>query len=100
MPRCLSRRRGTMHAMDDAATPVRADKWLWAARLVKTRGLAAEAIKAGRVEINGKPIKPSRDVRAGDRLVFRQGATRLEVVVRGLSDRRGPATVAQELYEE
>ncbi len=87
--------------MDEAPAPVRIDKWLWAARLAKTRALAAEAVKGGRVHVNGHAVKPSKEVRAGDRLEVTLGqGTRLAVVVRGLSERRGPASEAQLLYEE
>jgi ribosome-associated heat shock protein Hsp15 len=85
--------------MDDGA-PVRVDKWLWVARLVKTRALGAEAVKAGRVQVNGVPVKPSREVRAGDRLELRTGAVRRAVRILGTAPRRGPATEAQRLYEE
>jgi ribosome-associated heat shock protein Hsp15 len=86
--------------MDDASTPVRIDKWLWAARLVKTRTLAADAVKGGRVEVNGQRIKPSRDVRPGDRIELTIGPVRRVVVVHGTSERRGPAVEAVRLYEE
>jgi ribosome-associated heat shock protein Hsp15 len=80
--------------------PVRVDKWLWAARLTKTRALAADAIKAGRVQVNGVPAKPSKDVRPGDRLELRTGPVRVSVVIRGTAQRRGPAKEAELLYEE
>ena len=80
--------------------PVRLDTWLWAARLVKTRGLAADAVKGGRVQVNGQRIKPSREIHPGDRLEITLGAVRLAVVVRGTSARRGPASEAALLYEE
>lgn len=86
--------------MSEPADPVRVDKWLWAARLVKTRGLAAEAIKGGRVQVNGQRVKPSRDLRPGDRLEITLGPLRRTVVVRGLSEHRGPAASAGLLYEE
>jgi ribosome-associated heat shock protein Hsp15 len=86
-----------MTGMDE---PVRLDKWLWAARMTKTRALAAEAIKAGRVQVNGTVAKPSKELKAGDRVEFRTGPLRLGVVVRGLSARRGPASAAALLYEE
>ncbi len=87
--------------MDEAPAPVRIDKWLWAARLAKTRALAAEAVKGGRVHVNGHAVKPSKEVGAGDRLEVTLGqGTRLVVVVRGTSERRGPASEAQLLYEE
>ena len=80
---------------------LRVDKWLWAARFYKTRGLAIEAVKGGRVGVNGARVKPSRDVVVGDtvEISFGQGR-RIEVVVRGLSPRRGPAKEAQLLYDE
>jgi ribosome-associated heat shock protein Hsp15 len=83
--------------MDD---PVRVDKWLWAARLVKTRALAADAVKGGRVHVNGRAVKPSRDVRAGDEVEVTIGQVRRTVVVRGTAERRGPARDAALLYEE
>ena len=85
-------------ASDDE--PVRIDKWLWAARLVKTRGLAVEAVSGGRVQVNGQRVKPSKEVHAGDELEVTLGQTRLSLVVRGTSRHRGPATQAALLYEE
>lgn len=79
---------------------VRLDKWLWAARFFKTRSLATDEIDKGRVQVNGQPAKPSREVRVGDLLQIRQGAVTRQVAVKGLSDVRGPAPVAQALYEE
>ena len=79
---------------------VRLDKWLWAARFYKTRTLATEEIDKGRVEVNEQPAKPSREVRVGDRLQLRQGQVPRTVIVRALSEVRGPAPVAQQLYEE
>ena len=86
--------------MDDRSAPVRIDKWLWASRLVKTRTLAADAVKGGRVAVNGERIKPSRDVRPGDRVELTVGPVRRVVVVRATAERRGPATEAVRLYEE
>src|SRR4051794_40254540 len=80
--------------------PVRIDKWLWAARLVKTRALGAEAVRGGRVEVNGQRVKPSKDVRPGDRVEITLGTTRLSVDVRGTALRRGPASEAALLYDE
>jgi ribosome-associated heat shock protein Hsp15 len=80
--------------------PVRVDRWLWAARLVKTRALAVEAIKGGRVDVNGERAKPSKDVRAGDRIEISSGSLRRTVIVRATSVRRGPASEAALLYEE
>jgi ribosome-associated heat shock protein Hsp15 len=79
---------------------VRLDKWLWAARFFKTRGLAAEAVAGGKVEINGARSKPSRIVRAGDELAIRRGSFEWIVVVRDVSRLRGPAPRAQALYQE
>jgi ribosome-associated heat shock protein Hsp15 len=80
--------------------PVRVDRWLWAARMVKTRALAVEAIKGGRVEVNGERAKPSKEVRPGDRVEITTGPLRRCVVVIGTSVRRGPASEAALLYEE
>jgi ribosome-associated heat shock protein Hsp15 len=80
--------------------PVRVDRWLWAARLVKTRALAVDAIKGGRVEINGERAKPSKEVRPGDRLEIATGPFRRTVVIGATTVRRGPATEAAQLYEE
>lgn len=85
---------------DRALTSLRLDKWLWAARLVKTRALAVEQIERGRVLVNGQPAKPSRELKAGDRLELRLGSEARVLLVRGLSAQRGPAPVAQALYEE
>jgi len=79
---------------------VRIDKWLWAARFYKTRSLASEAIKGGKVSVNGQRSKPGRELAVGDRVVLRQGYDERTVIVQALSDRRGPASVAQQLYEE
>jgi len=79
---------------------MRLDKWLWAARLFKTRSLAAEAVERGRVDVNGAACKPARELRVGDRVRVRQPPFVMELVVRGLSAQRGPAPVARELYEE
>lgn len=79
---------------------VRLDKWLWAARFFKTRGLAAEDIGRGRVSVNGQVAKASRELKPGDVLQWRQDAVQRTVVVKGLSHIRGPAPQAQLLYEE
>ena len=87
-----------------AATPstdkVRLDKWLWAARFFKTRGLSSEAIDKGHVQCNGAPAKPSREVRLGDVIEFRAGWDLRTVRVLGISGVRGPAPQAALLYEE
>ena len=79
---------------------LRIDKWLWAARFFKTRSLAADEIGKGRVRVNGDVAKASREVKAGDTVALRQGTLTRSVLVRGLSGQRGPAPVAQLLYEE
>ncbi len=79
---------------------LRIDKWLWAARFYKTRSLATDEIGKGRVQINGQDVKPAREVRVGDEITVRQGVVTRVVHVRGLSLQRGPAPVAQMLYEE
>jgi ribosome-associated heat shock protein Hsp15 len=78
----------------------RLDKWLWAARFFKTRGLASQAISGGKVHLNDQRVKPSRPVRVGDELSIVRGQQHMTVVVQALSDRRGPAPVAQTLYAE
>jgi len=79
---------------------VRIDKWLWAARFYKTRSLAVDEINKGRVQVNQADVKPSREVRAGDMVSLRQGHTQRTVQVLGVSESRGPAPVAQLLYQE
>jgi len=79
---------------------LRIDKWLWAARFFKTRSLAADEIGKNRVQVNGDIAKASREVKAGDTVAIRLGAVTRTVLVRGLSGQRGPAPVAQQLYEE
>jgi ribosome-associated heat shock protein Hsp15 len=79
---------------------VRIDKWLWAARFFKTRSLAARACELGRIEWNGQPAKPAREVRVGDLLRVKNDSGEFIVDVLVLSDLRGPATVAQTLYRE
>ncbi|HEY6136027.1 MAG TPA: RNA-binding S4 domain-containing protein [Rubrivivax sp.] len=80
---------------------VRLDKWLWAARLFKTRTLATDEVNRGRISVNGQAVKPSRDLKVGDRVTIRQGGGVERVIdVLGLSAQRGPAPVAQALYAE
>ena len=79
---------------------VRLDLWLWAARFFKTRALAKSAIESHRVEVAGQGAKPSRAVRAGERLRIRRGDDVFEVDVLGVSEKRGSAPVAQTLYRE
>jgi ribosome-associated heat shock protein Hsp15 len=82
--------------MDD----LRLDKWLWAARFYKTRSLATAEVIKGRVQVNDQPAKPARALHVGDRIELRQATVTRTVVVLGLSQIRGPAPVAQALYEE
>jgi len=86
--------------MSQQEEPIRIDKWLWAARFFKTRSLAAEAVSGGKVEINGERAKPSRIVRAGDKLCVRRGPYEWIIVVKEVSRLRGPAPQAQRLYDE
>ncbi len=81
-------------------TSVRMDKWLWAARLFKTRALAARACALGRIQSNGQPAKAARETRIGDRLQVTNDSGDFEVEVLLLSEVRGPASVAQPLYRE
>ena len=84
----------------EGADKIRLDKWLWAARLYKTRSLAAEAIGGGKVQVNGERAKPAKLVRPGDELRVRKGAYELQLKVLALLERRGPAATAAALYEE
>lgn len=79
---------------------VRLDLWLWAARFFKTRSLAKQAIEAGRVEVGGQAVKPSRGIKPGEKVSVRRGDERFEIEVIGLSEKRGSAPVAQALYAE
>ena len=79
---------------------LRIDKWLWAARFYKTRSLASEEIGKGRVQVNEQIAKPSREIKVGDTVVMRQGPISRSVIIQGISHQRGPASVAQHLYEE
>jgi ribosome-associated heat shock protein Hsp15 len=81
-------------------TSVRIDKWLWAARFFKTRALAAKACDLGRIQSNGQPAKPAREVRIGNMLRITNDGGDFEVAVLLLSDTRGPASVARTLYRE
>ena len=79
---------------------MRLDKWLWAARFFKTRSLAQQAVAAGRVQLNGERTKPAHEVKPNDSIVVRVGDWRWAIIVRELSERRGPAEEARKLYEE
>ncbi len=79
---------------------MRIDKWLWAARFFKTRALASRSCELGRIESNGQPSKPAREVRVGDLLRVKNDSGEFQLEVLGLSEMRGPAAVAQTLYRE
>ena len=89
-----------MPSPQDNPGKVRLDKWLWAARFYKTRGLSSEEIDKGRVLVNGQASKPSKEPKVGDTIAIRNGPVARTVVVRALSGVRGPAPVAALLYEE
>jgi ribosome-associated heat shock protein Hsp15 len=84
----------------DAPDAVRVDKWLWAARFFKTRGLAADAVAGGKVEVNGQKPKPAKTIHPGDVVRVRLGPYEHLVTVTGLSERRGPPAEAAKLYVE
>jgi ribosome-associated heat shock protein Hsp15 len=90
----------TVKVDDSAQAATRIDKWLWAARFFKTRSLATQAVDRGRVLCNEARVKPARDVRPGDLVSVDNGSTRWEVRVKAIAEVRGPASVAQLLYEE
>ena len=79
---------------------VRIDKWLWAARFFKTRSLASRACDLGRIQSNGQPAKPAREVHVGNMLRVTNDGGEFEVEVLLLSETRGPAAIAQTLYRE
>lgn len=79
---------------------VRIDKWLWAARFYKTRSLASAAVNGGKVHLNGQRIKPARTVKQGDTLHIQRELSDTEITVLALAEKRGPARIAQTLYEE
>ncbi|MDH5378742.1 MAG: S4 domain-containing protein [Gammaproteobacteria bacterium] len=91
-----------MNTLDQEAqnAPVRIDKWLWAARFFKTRSLAIEAVNGGKVHVDGDRVKPSKKIQIGMRLEISIGLEQRTVLVRGLAERRGSASIAQSLYEE
>lgn len=79
---------------------IRIDKWLWAARFYKTRSLATDDIHKGRVQVNGNDVKPAREIKPGDTVAIRLDSITRTVAVLAVSDKRGPAPVAQTLYAE
>ncbi len=88
------------HVATEELIEVRADVWLWAARMYKTRSLAKQAIDGGKVDVNGGGCKPAKAVHAGDSIRLTRGEERLEVEILALSEKRGPASAAQALYRE
>jgi ribosome-associated heat shock protein Hsp15 len=85
---------------EETTGSLRLDKWLWAARLFRTRSLAAAAVERGQVRIGGERVKPARLLKVGDRLTVQRGDETLDVVVQALVAVRGPATAAQMTYAE
>lgn len=83
-----------------ADSAVRLDKWLWAARIYKTRAVAAQAIRAGRVDVNDVRAKPAKTLSLGDRVRIRKSPFEFRLTVRALSGQRGRAAQAALLYEE
>ncbi len=79
---------------------MRIDKWLWAARFYKTRSVAQAAVEGGKVKLNGERVKPAKEVRTGDQLDMTIAVQDWTITVLALSDKRGPASVAQTLYQE
>ena len=88
------------HVTDEPLTEVRADVWLWAARMYKTRSLAKQAIEGGKIDVNGAGCKPSKALHVGDRVRLTRGEERLELEILALAEHRGPASVAHTLYRE
>ncbi len=85
---------------DNEIDTMRIDKWLWAARFFKTRGMASEAIRGGKIDINGARAKPSKPIQINDRLHIRKGPYLYEITVKALSKHRRSASEAVQLYEE
>lgn len=79
---------------------VRIDKWLWVARFFKTRQLSIDAINAGRVEVNGERVKPSKSIKPGDRLLLRKPPVEYQLVVTAVGEKRGSAVIAKTLFAE
>lgn len=101
MTRRAQRGRNTADAVaSPRAAGLRLDKWLWAARLYKTRALASEAIEAGQVRVDGERAKAARIVEPGDRVDIRRGGLSWDLLVAAVDDRRGPASAAAALYRE
>ena len=98
---CVVFRAPVTHGSEwQAMEKLRIDKWLWAARFYKTRSISTEEIDKGRVRVNGLEAKPAREVKVGDSVALRQGPIIRTLTVRGISNQRGAAPVAQQMYEE
>ncbi len=87
-------------SIQNSTENIRLDKWLWAARFYKTRSLATEAVKGGKVHLNDQRVKPSHNVEVGHSLRIKKESIEQTIIVKQLSGKRGPASVAQTLYEE
>jgi len=92
--------RTTVNSPHSDQNGVRIDKWLWAARFFKTRGLAQAAVAGGKVKLHGEHVRPAKAIGIGDELAIRSGEYEWVITVKGLSERRGPAAVAAQLYAE
>ena len=86
--------------MSEPLSSVRLDKWLWAARFFKTRQLAVDAVNAGHIELNGDRAKPAKSVKSGDEIKVRKPPYEFIVTVKAVSEKRGSATIARELFTE
>ena len=100
MLRCYADRPPAVSRDDVSVEATRIDRWLWAARFFKTRGSATEAVLGGCVHVNGQRVKPAKEVRTGDVLDVSVGGVRREILVDGVAEKRGPASVAASLYTE
>lgn len=89
-----------MNDSHDTDERTRLDKWLWAARFFKHRTLATDAVEGGKIQLNNLRVKPAKDVKIGDRVDIQIDETHFTVVVTGIAEKRGSATVAQTLYRE
>lgn len=96
----VSKTRTTVNSPHSDQSGVRIDKWLWAARFFKTRGLAQAAVGGGKVKLHGERVKPAKEIGIGDELTICIGEYEWVITVKGLSARRGPAAVAIQLYAE
>ncbi len=87
-------------SIQNSTENIRLDKWLWAARFYKTRSLATEAVKGGKVHLNEQRVKPSHNVEVGHSLRIKKESIEQTIIIKQLSGKRGPASIAQTLYEE